>query len=101
MRSLSSNVLSTSTRKTVWSGMIIENTRVGAGSAQPVDGKFDHHLRSVQVMRVVPEPDSRLGKVVLVAEQAEARGAEQEIAPAGGVEAEPAGGEHAQDMRAR
>src|SRR5438309_8915373 len=52
-------------------------------------------------MCVVPQPDSRLGKVVLVAEQAEARGAEQEIAPAGSFETEPTGGEDAQDMTAR
>src|SRR5229473_4428211 len=53
------------------------------------------------MMCVVPSPDGRLGKVVLVAEEAEARGAEREIAPSRRFEAEPAGGDHAQDMGAR
>src|SRR6266851_1892937 len=53
------------------------------------------------MMCVVPSPDGRLGKVVLVAEEAEARGGEREIAPSRRFEAEPTGGEHAQDMGAR
>src|SRR5215469_18010259 len=85
MRSLSSRVLSTSTRKTVVSGVIIV-------------GEF---LFSLRLMRFVPQPDCRLGKVVLVAENAEARCAEQEVAAGGRFEAEPAHRQYPRDMRAR
>src|SRR3974377_2281232 len=52
-------------------------------------------------MRVVPQPDGRFAEIVFVAQNAEARGAEQEITPASRFEAEPACSEHAHEMRAR
>src|ERR1700730_13757279 len=57
--------------------------------------------RFVQVMRIVPQSDDRLGEVVLVAKHAEGCGAEHEITPARRFEAEPARGEHPQNMGAR
>src|SRR5215472_8624477 len=86
MRSLSSKVLSTSTRKTVVSGVIIR------APSEPV---------SVRLMCFVPQPDRRLCQIVLVAENAEARCAEQQVTPGRCLEAEPAGGEHSRDMGAR
>ena len=50
---------------------------------------------------VVPQPDSRLGEVVLVSKDAETGGAQQKVAPPGGFEAEPTRSEHAQDVPAR
>src|SRR5882724_5599518 len=61
----------------------------------------NYYSRSVQVMRIVPQSDDRLGKVVLVAEDAEGCGAEHKITPARRFEAEPACGEHPQNMGAR
>src|SRR5215470_12253121 len=52
-------------------------------------------------MRFVPQPDRRLCQIVLVAENAEARCAEQQVTPGRCLEAEPAGGEHSRDMGAR
>src|SRR6516162_3042979 len=52
-------------------------------------------------MRFVPQPDRRLCQIVLVAENAEARCAEQQVTPGRRLEAEPAGGEHSRDMGAR
>ena len=54
-----------------------------------------------QVTRVVPELVHRFGHVVLVAERAQARGAEQEVASAGRGQPQPARAEHAQDVTAR
>jgi hypothetical protein len=48
------------------------------------------------VTRVVPQPDRRLGEVVLVAEDAVTLGSEQKIAPPSRFEAEPARCEHPQ-----
>ena len=51
---------------------------------------------------VVPQPDSRLGEVVLVSKDAETGGAQQKVAPPrAGFEAEPTRSEHAQDVPAR
>ena len=45
--------------------------------------------------------DRRLGLVVLIAQRAQARSAQQQVSAARRVEAEPAGGEHPQEMPAR
>src|SRR5947209_12942308 len=52
-------------------------------------------------MGFVPQPDRRLRQIVLVAENAEAGGAEHEVTAASRFEPEPAGREHPQDVRAR
>src|SRR5215472_10547519 len=57
---------------------------------------------SLDLMDFVPQADCRFGAViVLVVEDAEARGSEQEAPSSSRVEAEPARGEHSQDMAAR
>src|SRR5262249_38952054 len=70
-------------------------------TAEQVDRKSGHHSWPVQVACVVPQPDRRFGKVVLVAEQAKSRGAKQQIPSARRFEAEPARGEYAPDVGAR
>src|SRR6185295_17548571 len=49
---------------------------------------------------VVPEPDHRITLVVFVTEDAQRRGAEQEQAPTGRVEAQPSGSEDPQEVPA-
>src|SRR6185295_4052071 len=49
---------------------------------------------------VVPEPDHRITLVVFVTEDAQRRGAEQEQAPTGRVEAQPSGCEDPQEVAA-
>jgi hypothetical protein len=57
---------------------------------------------SLDLVNFVPQADGRLGGiVVLVVQDAEARGSEQEVPAGGRFEAEPAGAEDAQDMAAR
>src|SRR5271156_6629065 len=87
MRSLSRSVLSTSTRNTVVSGVII-----CAGPSEPI---------SLRLVCFVPQPDHRLCQIVLIAENAEAGRAEHEVTAASRFEPEPAGCEHPQDVRAR
>src|SRR5271170_568164 len=87
MWSLSSSVLSTSTRNTVVSGVSI-----CAGPSEPI---------SLGLMGFVPQPDRRLCQIVLIAENAEAGRVEQEVAAGSRFEAEPAGCEHPRDVRAR
>ena len=52
-------------------------------------------------MGFIPQTDRRLRQIVLVAENAEAGGVEQEVTAASRFEPEPAGREDPQDMRAR
>src|SRR5215470_16220558 len=50
---------------------------------------------------IVPQPDRRLGQVVLVTQRAKARGTQHEVPAGRRFEAEPAGSEHPQEMTAR
>src|SRR5262245_21254560 len=84
-RSLSSSVLSTSTRNTVASGFM-GCSNAGSGP---------------RVTDIVPQSDDRFRHRVLVAEDAQARGSEEEEAPGRRLEPEPARGEHAQEVAAR
>ena len=52
-------------------------------------------------MGFVPQPDHRLSQIVLVAEDAEAGGAEHEVSAASRFKPEPAGGEDPQDVCTR
>ena len=47
---------------------------------------------------VVPESDNGLGKVVFVAQNTQARRAQQQISPPGWFEPEPAGGQHPKEV---
>ena len=52
--------------------------------------------------RFVPQPDYRLGQVVVfIAQRTEACGAQQEVPAIRRVQTDPAGGEHPQEMPAR
>src|SRR4029453_17883985 len=60
-----------------------------------------HRPRGGLVRRLVPQSDHRLGGIVLVADDAEARRAEGEVTARPRLEAEPARGEHAEEVPAR
>src|SRR5262245_14634138 len=87
MWSLSSKVLSTSTRKTAVSGVLIR---------QPLSvwsmRSSSRHDRDL--VRLVPQPDHRFGEGMLIAELAEARGAQHEVASGLCFETQPAPGKH-------
>src|SRR5215472_11463447 len=109
MWSLSTNVLSTSTRKTVESEVIVKKNSGGAACADRLDNDNTITIRghgtisaSLNLVDFVPQADRRFGAViVLVVEDAEARGSKQEVPSSCRLEAEPARGEHPQDMAAR
>src|SRR5262245_44781186 len=94
MWSLSSKVLSTSTRKTAVSGVLI--TRPLSVWSMRSSSRPDRDL-----VRLVPQPYHRFGEGMFRAELAEARGAQQEVTTGRCFETQPARGKHSQKVGAR